>query len=73
MGSKIITLRLNQAEQDMLAKVCHNPNGDLNPSELLRLLLHREFTRRTTGKSVVPERAISSEWRNGRPPGQKPG
>lgn len=47
-------------------------SGTLNCSEFFRLLLHREFSRRRTGKSVVKDREISSEWRVGHPKKQLP-
>jgi hypothetical protein len=65
--SKILTLRLRDDEVEMLARCCRSEEAQRNPSELLRLLLHREYYRRTTGKSVVAENTISSEWRTGRP------
>lgn len=71
MPSKILHVRLNDQEWAHLAHVC---GGDQkrNPSEMVRLLLEREFSRRTTGKSVVPENAIASDFRDGRPARLKP-
>jgi hypothetical protein len=66
MDSKPLALRLKPDEWEMLAHVC---NGEVkrNPSEMMRLLLHREYYRRTTGKSIVPDGTIATEFRNGRP------
>lgn len=44
--------------------------GELTASELVRLLIHREFKRRTTGHSVVNTNDISGEMRTGRPRSQ---
>lgn len=66
MKSQILHLRLQPDEWEMLSHVC---GGEVkrNKSEMIRLLLHREYYRRTTGKSVVPDGNIATEFRNGRP------
>jgi hypothetical protein len=66
MASKALQIRLRPDEWEMLTRVCE---GEVkrNPSEMMRLLLQREFYRRTTGKSVVPESAVCTEFRDGRP------
>ena len=54
-ASKIIGVRLNQVEQEMLEK-CRNSSmiGDLGTSEYFRLLLHREYDRRFgTGQGKI--------------------
>lgn len=68
MATKIVPVKLNDEEQEML-KFCKTSEtrGALNSSELFRLLLHREYARRKTGKSVVKSEAISSDFRSGRP------
>lgn len=63
----MIPLRLKPEEVEMLDKICRSEGGSRNRSELLRLLIHREYGRRTRGRSTVAESAVSSEWRNGRP------
>lgn len=65
--SKIVGVRLSEAEQAMLAFICESRDGSLNPSEKIRQLIHREYNRRTTGRSVVDDNAIRSDWRTGRP------
>lgn len=65
--SQIIHVRLNAVESEALAYCCKSEDGNRNPSELVRLLLMREWRRRTTGRSVVQDKDISSEWRQGRP------
>lgn len=68
MPSRIIPVRLNTAEQEMLATCqASDVRGDMNASELFRLLLHREYNRRVKGTSKVSPGAIASESRNGRP------
>lgn len=47
MKSTVITLRLTDEELKMLDRIkLSSVRGDLSRSELLRLLLHREFRRR---------------------------
>lgn len=65
--SKVVPVRLRADELKMLKFCCSSRDGDLNVSELFRMLLHREYSRRKTGTSVVKHNTISSEWRNGRP------
>lgn len=65
--SQIIHVRLTAEEVAALDHCCKSEDGDRNRSELLRLLILREFKRRTTGRSVVEDREVSSEWRVGRP------
>jgi hypothetical protein len=68
MKSTIIQVRLNDEELAMIDRVRQsNERGELTRSELVRLLLHREFHRRTSGRSVVSTNAISGEMRTGRP------
>jgi len=38
-----------------------------NRSEIIRLLILREFRRRTTGRSVVTNTEVASDHREGRP------
>lgn len=72
MCSTVITLRLNSDELSMLDAVTRSKDrGDINRSEMLRLLIRREFLRRTEGTSKVQASSYSSEFRNGRPRAQK--
>jgi hypothetical protein len=67
-----VPIKLNAEEFAMLNHCC-NPrcdaggHGKINRSELIRLLIRREYLRRTTGKSVVKNADYSSDWRAGRP------
>lgn len=73
MKSTTVQVRFTDQELGMLDAVCESgERGKLNRSELLRLLVHREFLRRTTGKSAVEVSAISSDFRTGRPKNAKP-
>lgn len=68
MCSTLVTLRLNSDEATMLDAISKSKDrGDMNRSEMLRLLIRREFSRRTQGTSKVAPSEYSSEFRNGRP------
>lgn len=68
MKATIVTIRLQPREVEMLDRVrISKDEGERNRSEILRLLLHREYGRRTNGRSVVAGNAIASDMRNGRP------
>lgn len=68
MKSSIQRVRLQPHETEMLALICESGDrGKLNPSEMIRLLIHREWTRRTTGKSAIQTNAVASDFRTGRP------
>ena len=68
MASKIIGVRLNDDEQRMLLEICPSDRlGDMNPSELIRLLIRREHARRKTGRSAIEGKAVSTDYRTGRP------
>lgn len=41
--------------------------GKLNPSEWVRLMIHREYAKRKTGKSKVASHAYKSDVRVGAP------
>jgi hypothetical protein len=70
MQSKIIRVRLKPHELEMLSQILSSEErGKMNQSEMIRLLIHREFLRRTTGKSKVLGNAVSSDMRVGRPRG----
>lgn len=66
--SSVIHVRLTARELAALDHCRSSEDGKRNRSELVRLLIMREFRRRTTGKSVVADSEVSSEWRVGRPP-----
>lgn len=67
MKSHMLTTRLNSEEYIALRKICKsNDRGDLNPSEMVRLLILREHNRRFKGTSKVTT-GINSELRTGRP------
>lgn len=64
----IVPVRLNEDELVMLDMIrCSEDRGNLNRSEMLRLLIHREHLRRTAGRSKIPTRVVSSDFRVGRP------
>lgn len=64
MKSQIIPVRLRPHEVSMLNKICKSGvRGDLTRSEMIRLLIHREYTRRTQNTSVVAAGAYESESR----------
>jgi len=66
-NSKIVALRLGPDEFEMLSKVkLSEVRGDLNNSEMFRLLLRREFERRFGGGQVKSAQ-YSTEFRIGRP------
>lgn len=68
MSSEAIKVRLNAEEIAMLDLIrISESRGEYNRSEMLRLLIHREHSRRTTGKSVVAGSDVQSENRVGRP------
>ena len=65
--SKIVPIRLNASEQDMLACLVNRDNCEAsNAGELFRLLLHREF-RRCKGLTKPSFAEIASDMRVGRP------
>lgn len=67
MASKIIGVRLNEQEQEMLAKISESGiRGDLSSSSMLRLLIHREYNRRL-GLPKPEARDFDTDFRNGRP------
>lgn len=71
MDSKVIHVRLSAAEVDMLAKISSSrSDGDRNTSEVVRLLIRREYGRRTNGRSVVSWNEVASDVRTGRPASQ---
>jgi hypothetical protein len=70
MPSKVIKLRVNEAEQAMFKRLCGG-NIKRNRSELIRFWLHREYNRITTRRSVVADSAVATDWRTGRPRGRK--
>lgn len=73
MKSTTVQVRFTDQELGMLDQVCSSEDrGKLNRSELIRLLVHREYLRRTTGKSAVELSTISSDFRTGRPKNAKP-
>jgi hypothetical protein len=60
-------IRLDQAEAAMVAYLCNRDNSEpSNPSELFRLLLHREFNR-CNGLPKSAFNRVASEARIGRP------
>lgn len=66
--STVVMVRLNPEELRMLDTICKSKDrGDFNRSELLRLLIHREHARRTTGRSKVSDSDVLSDTRVGRP------
>jgi hypothetical protein len=68
MKSRIVRVRLKDGEFQQMQQMCNSDErGKLNPSELIRLLLLREWKRRTTGKSAVSNNEIASDMRTGRP------
>lgn len=68
--SKIVAVRLGPDELDMLAKVkLSEVRGDLNNSEMVRLLVRREYERRFGGGQVKAAQ-YSSAFRVGRPKDQ---
>ena len=71
MKSCVITVRLTPPEVAMLDRIRLSTNNNKNRSECVRLLIHREYARRKRGTSVVPDRDIASDWRNGRPRGKR--
>lgn len=68
----IVPARLRDDELMML-DYCRNADGrsnvvaTLNRSELIRLLILREYKRRTTQKSVVASKEYSTDFRTGQP------
>lgn len=65
--SKVLTIRLSPAELAMLDMVRRSDvRGDLTPSELVRLLLHREYNRRQGLPAPTPA-AYQTDFRNFRP------
>lgn len=72
MKSKPAQVRLTEDEWEMVRKILSSDDrGTLSVSEVFRLLLHREFKRRTTGRSAVAGHEISSDFRTGRPRKEK--
>ncbi len=68
MPSHTVPVRLSESELAMLdACLRSEESGKLNRSELIRLLIHREHARRTTGKSATPIARVSTDNRRGRP------
>lgn len=66
--SQYIPFRVKDDEAEMLDTICKSEsNGTLKRSEMIRLLIHREYKRRTTGKSVVKASEYSSDFRIGKP------
>lgn len=67
MSSKIVPVRLNEEEQQMLTAICRSAvSGDLTPSEKIRQLIHREFNRRQGLEKPDPS-DYTREFRTGRP------
>lgn len=61
-------VRLNTEELAMLDHVAESKErGDYNRSEIIRLLIRREFNRRTTGSSKVDHSDVATDFRIGRP------
>ena len=66
-SSTIVNVRLYQYEIAMLKAVCiSDVRGDLNEAELIRLLLHREYSRRHNLPKPEP-RDYQTAFRIGRP------
>jgi len=66
--STIITLRLNDVEIEALDAVTRSDlRGNLTRSETIRLLVLREWKRRSTGRSRVSSNEYMSDVRMGRP------
>jgi hypothetical protein len=60
-------IRLDAAELAMLSYLTNRPNSEVsNPSELFRLLLHREYNR-CKGLPKLAFYRVASEMRIGRP------
>lgn len=66
-ASRTLQVRLTPAEWAMIDRVRTVDGAELTPSELVRLLLHREHKRRTEGTSRVAAAEYSGEFRTGRP------
>lgn len=63
-----VTIRLNQEEAEMLAKISSSASsGTYNHAEIIRLLIRREYMRRTQGTSKVKDSDIRSDVRTERP------
>lgn len=65
----ILNVRLNQQEVSMLEHLLSarsHMSSRKNASELVRLLIRREYSRRTVGKSVVETGEYSTDARLGR-------
>jgi len=72
MNSQVITVRLRSSEVAKLLRIKDSETrGDLNQSEMIRLLIHREHDRRFERTSQVAPANYQSEHRNGRPREQK--
>lgn len=64
----IVSVRLNDPELQMLDKiVASDTRGRLTRSEMIRLLIHREYNRRTAGTSKTEPALYQSDFRSGRP------
>lgn len=66
--SFIVMVRFQPDELRMLDMVAESKErGDYNRSEIIRLLVRREFNRRTTGTSKVAHQDVATDFRIGRP------
>lgn len=66
--SRLMCVRLAEAESRMLEGVLESKElGKLNASEWVRLMIHREYAKRKTGKSKVASDAYKSDVRVGAP------
>lgn len=66
--SRLMSVRLSEAESRMLDAVLTSKElGTLNASEWVRMMIHREYQKRKTGKSKVPSEAYKSDVRIGTP------
>lgn len=71
--SRLMCVRLAEAESRMLEVVLESKElGKLNPSEWVRLMIHREYSKRKTGKSKVASDAYKSDVRVGTPTYYRP-
>jgi len=66
--SRVINVRLTPAESNMLdALLSSEKVGTLSVSEWVRMMIHREYGKRTNGKSKTSGSAYKSDVRTGRP------
>lgn len=66
--SRLMSVRLSEAESRMLEALLESEKlGKLNPSEWVRMMIHREHQKRTTGRSKLEGTVYKSDVRIGRP------